>query len=383
MKKLLFIALTGLALFIGRTEAGDRWNNGNSPVNFFFSSLSPHGEWIEIDNDLYAWHPNGVSGRWMPYSEGRWIWSDYGWYWDSYEPFGWAVYHYGRWYNDEYYGWIWIPDDKWGPAWVEWRNNNDYVGWAPLPPYAVFTVGIGIHFTRDWHFPARFWNYVHCNNFYDYDIAPSLVNDRMKISIHPGTKYRDNYDYRDGRVINRGIDRDFIEKRGGRSIVQRNISETKLRDFEGSRGSANRDRNKIEVFRPNSQELNKSGDISKTDIKRPGRKTSLDLSRIGRPAPADRTPDVSPDKPREGNDRNKGVNRNNEGNNKPAEIIMAPRGSNNRQNRGTPQVRENRTDNPVRNVERKRSEAGKSESRGRGGSRNDDRPDENTRERER
>ncbi|MCX7916289.1 MAG: hypothetical protein N3A53_08330, partial [Verrucomicrobiae bacterium] len=50
------------------------------------------------------------------------------------EPFGWAVFHYGRWYYDDYYGWIWIPDRIWGPAWVEWRETETYVGWAPLLP---------------------------------------------------------------------------------------------------------------------------------------------------------------------------------------------------------------------------------------------------------
>jgi len=37
-----------------------------------------------------------------------WV-SDYNW--------GWAPFHYGRWdYNDSY-GWFWIPDNEWGPAW--------------------------------------------------------------------------------------------------------------------------------------------------------------------------------------------------------------------------------------------------------------------------
>jgi hypothetical protein len=31
-------------------------------------------------------------------------------------------------------GWIWVPGDEWGPAWVDWRSGDDYVGWAPLPP---------------------------------------------------------------------------------------------------------------------------------------------------------------------------------------------------------------------------------------------------------
>ncbi|MFM8785319.1 MAG: DUF6600 domain-containing protein, partial [Phycisphaerales bacterium] len=37
-----------------------------------------------------------------------------GLYWHSYEPFGWAVYHYGRWAWWDPRGWVWIPDKTWG-----------------------------------------------------------------------------------------------------------------------------------------------------------------------------------------------------------------------------------------------------------------------------
>ena len=61
---------------------------------------------------------------------------DYGWTWISYEDFGWATYHYGRWANLADYGWVWFPgeDLDWAPAWVSWRTGGDYIGWAPLPP---------------------------------------------------------------------------------------------------------------------------------------------------------------------------------------------------------------------------------------------------------
>ncbi|MEO8884293.1 MAG: DUF6600 domain-containing protein [Devosia sp.] len=62
---------------------------------------------------------------------GRWR---RGWYFASDEPFAWAVYHYGRWYDDGDLGWCWVPGNVWAPAWVSWRDSDDYVGWAPLPP---------------------------------------------------------------------------------------------------------------------------------------------------------------------------------------------------------------------------------------------------------
>ena len=101
---------------------------------FFYSSLASHGEWIEVESGIRVWRPYNISHLWRPYLVGRWAWTDDGWYWMSSEPFGWITYHYGRWYDDEYYGWVWIPDDVWAPAWVEWRYDDEYIGWAPLPP---------------------------------------------------------------------------------------------------------------------------------------------------------------------------------------------------------------------------------------------------------
>jgi hypothetical protein len=65
--------------------------------------------------------------------------------------------------HDDYYGWIWIPDYEWAPAWVEWRYDDAYIGWAPLPPYAVFSIHIGIHYTYDYYVPYRHWHYVNYN----------------------------------------------------------------------------------------------------------------------------------------------------------------------------------------------------------------------------
>jgi hypothetical protein len=116
--KRLYILLFALFLIMTAKSVNAYPGHGEVSFNYFYNTLSPYGDWIEIDDNMYAWKPYNVSRRWSPYTMGRWVWSDYGWYWDSYEPFGWAVYHYGRWYNDDYYGWMWIPDYQWGPSWV-------------------------------------------------------------------------------------------------------------------------------------------------------------------------------------------------------------------------------------------------------------------------
>lgn len=281
MKRLLFLVITVLSLSACGIYARER--NADITFGYFYSTLVPYGEWIELDNDLYAWQPYNVGRAWQPYTVGRWVWSDYGWYWDSYEPFGWAVYHYGRWYNDEYYGWIWIPDENWGPSWVEWRYSDDYIGWAPLPPYAVFRAGIGIHFTFDWHCGPRQWNYVRFGHFHDYNVYNYLIPDRVKLRVYDVTRYRNDYDYRDGRVINRGVDRSFVERRSGTPVVERRIEEvSRLRDFEGTRRNRDdrRNANRIEVFRPSQQDISSTRDIGRMDIRRSNKPTSLELSRV-------------------------------------------------------------------------------------------------------
>src|SRR5205823_2071193 len=65
------------------------------------------------------------------------------WTWDSAEPFGWVVFHYGRWVFLADTGWCWVQDTEWGPAWVSFRNNEEYIGWAPLPPEARFLGSVG------------------------------------------------------------------------------------------------------------------------------------------------------------------------------------------------------------------------------------------------
>jgi hypothetical protein len=246
--------------------------------NFFYSSLSPYGEWIQMNNDIYAWHPFHMRRGWVPYSVGRWYWTEQGWYWDSFEPFGWATFHYGRWFYDDYYGWIWIPGYDWAPAWVEWRYNDNYIGWSPLPPYATFGIDFGIRFSIGWHSPYHYWNFMPYKHFCGYDVGKYLVTDKYKYGIYNKTKYRDDYGYNNGRIINRGVDRNFVERRSGSRIAERQLVETtKLRNNMGTR---NMDNNRIEFYRPSESEVSRTRDIQKFDFKRNDRKTSLEMSKV-------------------------------------------------------------------------------------------------------
>ena len=107
----------------------------------FQSALQPYGSWQLHPRFGEVWVPYDLPPGWRPYSYGQWVYTEeWGWYWISDEEeadWGWVTFHYGRWARDRRLGWFWVPGDEWGPAWVDWRRGDDYVGWAPLPPDQV------------------------------------------------------------------------------------------------------------------------------------------------------------------------------------------------------------------------------------------------------
>ncbi|MCL4549045.1 MAG: hypothetical protein M1495_10780 [Bacteroidetes bacterium] len=247
-------------------------------INFFYSALRPYGEWIQLDGDLVVWRPFRVAAQWRPYSVGRWAWTEDGWYWDSDEPFGWATYHYGRWYYDDYYGWIWVPDNQWGPAWVEWRYNDDYIGWAPLPPYASFSIDFGIHFSIGWRSHYRYWNFVDYGHFCGHRVNYYLVNEYRTSRIFDNTRYRNNYYYDRDRIVNGGVDRAFVERRAGSRIAQRDLRTV---DNYGDYGKyRSNEGNRIVSYRPSERELTSGRDRGNLEIKRGNGRTTLERDKI-------------------------------------------------------------------------------------------------------
>lgn len=128
-----------------------------SSIDDFYRPLSSYGRWDSYGSYGRVWFPT-VGRDWRPYTRGRW---DSNRRWWSDEPFGWATYHYGRWAYDNRAGWFWVPDTRWGPAWVDWRDAGDYWGWAPRPPYGW---GYGSGFGISWVFAPR--SYVYQRDLY-------------------------------------------------------------------------------------------------------------------------------------------------------------------------------------------------------------------------
>jgi hypothetical protein len=129
--------LIALAFFALLLPAARNATAAEVSIDFFYNNLNG-GQWIEVADYGYGWQPDLALSdpNWRPYVDGYWAYTDLGWTWISYEDFGWATYHYGRWARLADYGWLWFPgsDLDWGPAWVSWRVGGGYVGWAPLPP---------------------------------------------------------------------------------------------------------------------------------------------------------------------------------------------------------------------------------------------------------
>ncbi len=174
-----------------------------------FAQLEQYGDWVNHWRYGRVWYPRDVDADWRPYTRGHWELTDeYGWYWESAEPWGWATYHYGRWALDDDYGWIWIPGDQWGPAWVDWRQNDETVGWAPLPPEVGWS-GDGLAFAdadlESEHYRPE-WCFVPLAHFMDRDFQRHIAPPSRNFMFLDRTQRVTRYEARDHGIFNRSID---------------------------------------------------------------------------------------------------------------------------------------------------------------------------------
>jgi hypothetical protein len=159
---LVSMLLGGLLIVSGCVPASYE-GSAQEPVNDV-QYLESYGEWFEMPPYGIVWHPFVVRD-WAPFSHGHWMWTNDGWAWVSYEPFGWLVYHYGFWDYRREIGWFWVPDDAWSPARVEWYTDDDYCAWAPLPPPDVY-------WPAPWEpFDTDLWIVVPIDRFTDENVG--------------------------------------------------------------------------------------------------------------------------------------------------------------------------------------------------------------------
>jgi hypothetical protein len=212
---LVLVVALASSLALGSVERAQAYSSLSISVSYFYDTLGPYGHWIDYPQYGRCWVP--ASYGWRPYTDGYWVYSDYGWTWVDYEPWGWAVSHYGNWVFDPIYGWVWVPGTVWAPAWVAWHYNDDWVGWAPLPPtfggpsfaFSYSTVVVE-------QIPAHDWCFVPSNGLFDRRL--SFVARDRNVTLLAQTRNATRFGHRDGHTVNEGIDVRAFERSTGRNV---------------------------------------------------------------------------------------------------------------------------------------------------------------------
>ena len=154
--------------------------------------------------------------NWRPYTQqGHWLYTEDGWYWHSDYSWGETVFHLGRWLKDKG-TWVWVPGNAWAPAWVCWREAEGYVGWAPVPPTAVFKAGSGLQFDGG---PAddsglglgpEAFTFVAGDDFWGRDLAPAVLPPEKAAEVFKNSTVKNGYHAVNGVFAVEGIGRSRI-----------------------------------------------------------------------------------------------------------------------------------------------------------------------------
>ena len=215
-------------------------NSGGPTYQTFYDQLSPYGSWVNYPGYGYCWVPNGLDPGFSPYmTNGHWVYSDLGWTWVSDFAWGWAPFHYGRWFEDDTYGWMWEPGYDWAPAWVIWGDYGDYYGWACLGPGDILSP----HFrpNRDhWHFVGH--QYMGRSDFGGHIMRSDDVMHRGDINSHINIISHANTYHQS--VFFSGPKADEVSKYSGQQIHAvhiNNVSDPKQTKV---------DNNNINIYRP-------------------------------------------------------------------------------------------------------------------------------------
>lgn len=194
-------------------------------IDFFYDNIGSDGSWVEVADYGYCWQPSiAVSNtKWRPYSDGYWAYTDVGWTWVSYEDFGWATYHYGRWTRLRDRGWFWVPGREWGPAWVSWRTGGDYVGWAPLPPRgggeaAYENRPINGQVDVEFDIGPSYYNFVDVRYIGEPVLRERIVEPQLNITYISNTVNVTNISYTNSVVYNHGPDYKVLSRYSTRPI---------------------------------------------------------------------------------------------------------------------------------------------------------------------
>jgi len=245
-----------------------RWTRpraeGFVDTGVFYNRLAPYGSWVWIQGQ-YVWVPSRVDRSWRPYTRGRWVYTDRGWTWASNEPFGWATYHYGRWGFSNRVGWFWVPGNRWAPAWVSWRESDDYLAWAPLPP--AYDGGININVSIG-TVPEYYWQVVPSRSFLSDDLQGQFVRDRdRQRSILERSRALGNTTITNNNVVvNNVVNVTYVEEKTKKKVVERKIGRAK-----DAKAAGKVEGDVVEIFQP-------ATDVTPADLAPPESKTIKEVA---------------------------------------------------------------------------------------------------------
>jgi hypothetical protein len=151
-------------------------------VRPYSDELAAYGDWHHTDEYGYVWAPSGMASEWRPYSSGYWDYGPNGYFWVSYEPWGWAPYRYGRWAFVGGVGWAWAPGSVFSGGWVVWSWGGAYVGWSALgfyggPAFFGGPVFFGYYSPYCWSFvPYHGFHHRHYSYYGVDEVGHDLVD---------------------------------------------------------------------------------------------------------------------------------------------------------------------------------------------------------------
>jgi hypothetical protein len=215
----------------------------NSAVTYqsFYDDLNPYGSWINNPQYGYVWVPLQAGAGFSPYlTNGHWEYTEYGWTWISDFEWGWATFHYGRWFQDPGYGWMWVPGYDWAPAWVVWGEYNNYYCWAPVWPGEYTSTHYG---GRDHHWYFVEHNYINDPNVSNHAISNTVVN-HDKTNIEPKINIIDHVGSYNRSVFFSGPKVKEVEKAVGRPVEHVKVASAP------SAGATRITGDKVNVYRP-------------------------------------------------------------------------------------------------------------------------------------
>lgn len=238
--KIGFAATLALLLTIGLFNPRQAKAEAPYGISFqvFYDELMPYGDWVKDANYGYIWLP-AVRADFHPYgTNGHWVMTEYGNTWVSNYDWGWAPFHYGRWYFDDYYqSWAWIPGYDWGPAWVNWRTGGGYYGWAPLGPGVSINVRVNI--------PSFHWVFLPNHRIYHQHAYRYYAPRKTKIKIYNRTTIINNTVVYNNNQYAAGPSRREVSR-----VTRRNVPVYSVRG-SNKPGRAAVSRNSLNIYQPN------------------------------------------------------------------------------------------------------------------------------------